>query len=49
MRVAHAIAPHLDDDKLSEAFDLQQALKQREIFRNAKAKGRARLTLVRAV
>lgn len=47
MMVLRKAAPHLTEDQLSEAFDYEQALKQREIFRNAKEKARARLTIVR--
>jgi hypothetical protein len=47
MRVVRAAAPHLTQDQLDAAFDLQQALKQREIFRNAKARGRDRVIIVR--
>lgn len=36
IQVARKIAPHLSEAKLGEAWDIQQALKQREIFRRSK-------------
>lgn len=35
--VARKIAPHLTEEQLGEAFEFQQALKQREIVRRSKA------------
>ena len=49
IKVVRAAAPHLTEDQLSDAFDFEQALKQREIFRAAKAKRRPHLALVRIV
>jgi hypothetical protein len=40
IQVARVIAPHLDEKQLGMAWDIQQALKQREIFRLAKARKR---------
>lgn len=40
IQVARVIAPHLDEKQLGAAWDIQQALKQREIFRIAKERRR---------